>query len=49
MSRTGKNEVREEEVVQTPNKWTENFNENSDEEESPLRDYSNVLKPRFNL
>lgn len=49
VSRTGKNEVREEEVVQTPNKWTENFNENSDEEESPLRDYSNVLKPRFNL
>ena len=49
VSRVGKFEAKEEEVIQTPNKWTENFNDISDEEESPLRDYSNVLKPRFNL
>jgi len=34
-------------VMMTPKKWTEEIGE-SGEEESPLRDYSNILKPRFN-
>ena len=48
-SQVDKTEIKEEETIQTPNKWTEVFNEISDDEESPLKDYSNVLKPRFNL
>ena len=44
-----KAEEKDREALETPNKWTEVFNEISDEEESPLKDFSNVLKPRFNL
>jgi hypothetical protein len=35
-------------MIETPNKWTEVLPEITDDEESPLREYSNVLKPRFN-
>lgn len=42
--------IEQEEIdsdLMTPKKWTEDIGE-SGEEESPLRDYSNILKPRFN-
>lgn len=46
-ARTEKNKEVDSRIV-TPQRWTQEAEDSEDEEESPLRDYLNILKPRFN-